>query len=132
MKMILANLASELVTRIDGPLHFRLFLQPIMATLFAFRDGRRDAKEGRDPYGWTILTNPEHRRFLLQDGWKGISKVFILALVLDFIYQFIALRSLNLMTAVIVACFLSIIPYALLRGPFNRLIVLKSNKRNKH
>ncbi|MGV2827998.1 hypothetical protein [Myxosarcina sp. GI1(2024)] len=129
MKIILANLASELVTRIDGPLHFRFFLQPIMATLFAFRDGRLDAREERDPYGWTILTNPEHRRFLLQDGWKGISKVFILALVLDFIYQFIALRSLNLVTAVIVACLLSIVPYVLLRGPFNRIMSLKSNKR---
>lgn len=125
MKIILANLASDLITRLDGPLHFRFLLQPIMATFFAFRDGRLDAEQNRDPYFWTILTNPEHRRFLLKDGWKGISKVFILALVLDFIYQFIVLRSLNVKTALIVACLLSIIPYGILRGPFNRLISLK-------
>ena len=121
MKIIVANLASELFTRIDGPLHLRFFLQPIMATIFAFRDGSNDAAQGRDPYGWTILTNPAHRRFLLKDGWKGISKVFFLALVLDCVYQFIVTRSLNLTTAIIVACLLSIIPYAILRGPFNRL-----------
>lgn len=125
MKIILANLASDLITRIDGPLHLRFFLQPIMAILFAFRDGRLDAQQGRDPYGWSILTKPEHRRFLLKDGWKGISKIFIIALVLDFIYQLIVLRSLNVKTALIVACLLSIIPYGLLRGPFNRLISLR-------
>ncbi len=125
MKIILANLATEQVTRLDGPLHFRFFLQPIMATLFAFRDGRIDAQQGRTPYGWSILTNPEHRQFLLKDGWKGISKVFILALVLDLVFQFVVWRALNLKTAFIVACLLSIVPYVLLRGLFNRLISLK-------
>ncbi len=122
MKIILANLATDLITRLDGPLHFRFFLQPIMAIFFAFRDGRLDVQQNRDPYGWSILTKPRHRQFLLKNGWKGIYKVFILALVLDFIYQFMALRALNLQNALIVASLLSIIPYGLLRGVFNRLI----------
>ncbi len=128
MKIILANLATDLITRLDGPLHFRFFLQPIVAILFAFRDGRLDVQQNRDPYGWTILTSTRHRQFLIKDGWKGIYKVFILALVLDFIYQFIGLRELNLKTALIVASLLSIIPYGLLRGAFNRIIRrLRSN-----
>lgn len=121
MQIILANLATELIARLDGPLHFRFYIQPLMAVVFAFRDGRIDAAKGGTPYGWAIFTEPEHRRFLIKEGWKGVSKVFILALLLDLVYQFIALRSLNLVTALIVACLLAIIPYVLLRGLANRL-----------
>jgi hypothetical protein len=122
MGIILANFATEMIARLDGPLHFRLFIQPIMAGIFAFRDGTIDVKKGRSPYGWTILNSPEHRQFLLKDGWKGISKVFILAMVFDLIYQWLALRSLNLVDSFIIGCLLAIIPYGLLRGLANRLI----------
>lgn len=122
--MILANFTTELITRLDGPLHFRFFLQPLMACIFAYRDGRLDLKKRRSPYGWAIFTEPEHRRFLLKDGWKGISKVFILAFVLDFVYQLIALRSFRPGIALLVACLLALVPYALLRGIFNRLLKL--------
>lgn len=121
MQIILANFATYIIARLDGPLHFRFFIQPLMAAVLAFRDGRIDAKKGRTPYAWTILTSPEHRQFLIKDGWQGISKIFILALVLDIIYQLIALRSLNPITALMVGCLLAIIPYVLLRGVANRL-----------
>ena len=132
MEIILANFTTDLIARLDGPLHFRFFIQPLMAGVFAFRDGRLDAQKGRTPYGWAILTIPEHRQFLLKDGWKGISKVFILALVLDFVYQFIALRSLDLKAALIVACLLSVIPYVLLRGLANRLTRRTTAARPRH
>ncbi|MGA7953282.1 MAG: hypothetical protein WCA07_07140 [Gloeobacterales cyanobacterium] len=96
-----------------------------MAAVFAFRDGRRDAQEGQTPYGWAVLTAPEHRRFLIKDGWKGISKVFILAFVLDLVYQFIALRAFHPKDALIIASLLALIPYVLLRGPANRLMSLQ-------
>ena len=128
MKIILENLATDLINRLDGPLHFRFFLQPIIVTFFAFRDGSLDVLQNRAPYVWTILTNPKHRRFLLKHGWKRIYKVFIFALLLDFIYQFLVLRDLNLQNALIVASLLSIIPYGLLRGAFNRLIRLLLSK----
>jgi hypothetical protein len=121
MQPILANFITDIASRWDGPLHFRFILQPIMASLFALRDGRIDAQKGRPPYGWTIFTSPEQRQFLIKEGWQGISKVFILGVVLDIIYQLIALRSINLITALEVGCLLAIIPYGLLRGVFNRL-----------
>ncbi len=124
MAIILANFTSELITRLDGPLHFRFILQPIMAGIFAFRDGRLDMRKRRSPYGWAIFTEPEHRRFLLKDGWKGISKVFILAFILDVIYQLLALPSFRLVNALLVACLLALVPYGLLRGIFNRLLRL--------
>src|SRR5215469_3081070 len=43
---------SDFLARFDGPLHFRLFVQPLMAILFAVRDGSRDAREGRSAFLW--------------------------------------------------------------------------------
>jgi len=70
----------------DGPMKFRLVLQPCMAAFFAIRAGLADAKAGKPPYFWCLLTSPAERDDMLKDGWKGISRVFILALALDVVY----------------------------------------------
>ena len=118
---LLSTFWADFVARFDGPLHFRLFVQPLMAILFAARDGRRDAREGRHAYLWSFLTDPSQRRYLLESGWKGISKVFVLALALDVAYQFIEWHALKPLQAVLTAAVLAALPYALLRGPANRL-----------
>lgn len=117
----LTNDITELIGRIDGPMSLRVYLQPIMAMAFAFRDGRRDVREGRPPYGWAVLHDAEHRSYLLRDGWKGIATVFIFAYVLDLVYQFIVLHGWHPTQAFFTAVLLAIVPYALLRGPANRL-----------
>ena len=122
MADILTKFTTDLIARLDGPLHFRFIFQPLIAAGFAFQDGLRDAQKGIPPYGWTIFTNPEHRQELLKDGWKRISKVFVIAFVLDLIYQLIAVHSFKLRAALIAACLLAIIPYILVRGPANRLM----------
>jgi hypothetical protein len=123
----LSSLLGELLGRIDGPMHLRIFMQPVMAILLAMRDGSRDARAGRGAYGWTVLTDAAQRRYLLQDGWKGISKVFLVACVLDVIYQLIALHGLRPLQTLIVASILAVIPYALLRGPANRIMRRRRN-----
>jgi hypothetical protein len=55
---------TDFIGRFDGPLHFRLFVQKLMAILFAVRDGSRDAREGRSAYLWALLTDPTQRRYL--------------------------------------------------------------------
>src|SRR5271154_3986268 len=100
---------------------FRLVLQPLMAVFFAVRDGIKDAREGRVPYFWSLFTEPGHRRELLRDGWKSVAKVFIIAIVLDAVYQFIVVRWFYPGEALLVAVLLAIVPYVLLRGPANRL-----------
>jgi len=122
MENILPDFMTNLILRLDGPLHFRFILQPLVAAGFAFRDGRQDARKGSPAYGWAVLTDRDHRQFLIRNGWKGISKVFIVAMVLELIYQIIALRTFRLMVALIVAVFLALLPYLLLRGPVNRLL----------
>jgi hypothetical protein len=117
----LARIAENLAARIGGPLTFRLIIQPTVAAFFAIRAGLKDAQEGRAPYGWVILTDPVNRRDLLTEGWKGVAKVFVIAVAIDFVYQISELRWFYPEEALIVAAILALIPYLLLRGPANRV-----------
>lgn len=125
MDELLNKLGELLLGRVDGPLHFRFLLQPVMAIFFAFRDGIKDAKEGRTPYFWSLFTEPEKREKKIREGWKSVSKVFLLALVLDLVYQFIELPRLYPLHALIVAIALAIVPYLLLRGLVTRIWNIK-------
>ncbi len=120
MEETLIRIWENLLGRADGPLTLRLFLQPTMATLLAIRAGLKDARTGRPPYLWTIFTNPAHRRDLLQQGWKDVGKVFIMATVLDIIYQFITVRWFYPLETLITATVLALLPYLLLRGLVTR------------
>jgi hypothetical protein len=122
MEELAARFFGDLVGRIDGPMSFRLLLQPVMAIVFAMRDGRRDAREGRAPYFWALFTEPSHRRELLRDGWHGVYRVFALALVLDLIYQYVVFRHFFPLQTLVVAFVLALVPYVLLRGPTNRFL----------
>ena len=119
---------ENLVGRVHGPMSFRLVLQPLMAAFFAIRDGRKDAREGRMPYFWALFTRPEHRRELLREGWKSVGKIFIIALVLNAVYQYITVRWFYPGEALVTAIALALVPYILLRGPVNRLMPRKSGR----
>jgi hypothetical protein len=130
MGNFLGNFLTDFIGRFEGPLHFRFFAQPLMAILFAVRDGGRDAREGRGAYGWSVLTDPAHRRYLLESGWKGIFKVFLVAYALDVVYQLMVWRGLKPLQALLTAFILAVIPYALLRGPANRLLRVNQARRS--
>ncbi len=115
------RIGTQLMERVSGPMKFRLVLQPVMASLFAIRSGLADARAGNPPYFWALLSDPGQRSDMIKDGWKSVGKVFILALVLDFVYQIIELRFVYLGEAIIVAFILAIAPYLLLRGLVTRL-----------
>ena len=115
---------SNFAGRLDGPLHFRFIMQPLMAILLAFRDGSRDAREGRRPWLWKLVYVPEQRSYLLADGWKGIGRIFVLACVLDVLYQLVEWRTLHPLGVLMTAIVLAVIPYVVLRGPINRLLRL--------
>jgi hypothetical protein len=121
MDHILIRIGDQLAARVTGPMKFRLVLQPAMAAFFAIRSGLADARAGKPPYFWTLLSNPAERAEMLKDGWKSISRVFFLALVLDVIYQIFVLHFVYPGEAVIVALILAIVPYLILRGPITRL-----------
>jgi hypothetical protein len=126
---VFTRVLENLRGRLFGPLNLRLILQPVMAILFAIRDGRKDAREGREPYFWAIFTNPDERKNLIHEGWKAVGKVFIIAIVIDVIYQWIEFRWIYLGEALLVAFILACIPYLLIRGPLNRLMRRKQEKK---
>lgn len=115
------RIVENLFVRLDGPLHFRFILQPLMAILFAVVNGLKDARDDKPAYFWSIATNPGHRKELLQEGWKHVGKIFILAVLLDLIYQIVAYHRFYPGETLIVAFLLAIIPYLVMRGPVNRV-----------
>ena len=65
---------------------------------------------------------------MLKDGWKSVGKVFVLALILDVVYQIIVTRFVYPGEALVTAVLLAIVPYVLLRGPVNRIARTTSRK----
>lgn len=128
MDEIFARFMENLGARVTGPMHFRLYLQPIMAAIFAVISGVNDSKAGKPAYFWALFTNPEHRREMLRDGWMSVGKVFIVAIVLDLAYQLYVERWVYPFEAVTIAVILAIVPYVALRGPFNRIVSLFMKK----
>jgi hypothetical protein len=126
MDPIIARVAHNLAERVTGPMKFRLLLQPAMATFFAIRDGLRDARECKPPYFWGLFTDKRERESMVKNGWKSVGKVFILAIVLDVVYQLIEHRwTVYPGEAALVAIILAIVPYLLIRGPVNRIFCEK-------
>ncbi|PWT98240.1 MAG: hypothetical protein C5B52_12550 [Bacteroidetes bacterium] len=130
MYEIITRFFSNLLERTEGPMHFRFLLQPLMSLIFATLAAIRDAKKGVSPYLMRIIQNKnaEDRKKILREGWKDISKVFVLALILDVVYQLIVTHKYNTearfypLESIFVAIVLAIVPYILIRGPLNRLI----------
>jgi hypothetical protein len=126
MDHTITRIAEDLVARVTGPMKFRLFLQPAMATFFAIRDGLKDARECKPPYFWGLFTDKGEREAMVKNGWKSVGKVFILAIVLDVVYQLIEHRwTVYPGEAALVALILAIVPYLLIRGPVNRIVCEK-------
>jgi hypothetical protein len=122
MEQFFSHFSEQMLARVTGPMKFRLVLQPSMAIFFAIRDGLKDAREGKPPYFWDVVTVPEERKANLKNGWKSVGKVFILAAVLDVVYQIIEQRFVHPLEAILVAIILAIVPYLLVRGPVVRIM----------
>jgi hypothetical protein len=121
---VLGRFGADLVGRVTGPMTFRLVLQPLMVTLLAVRAGVRDARQDIPPYLSGLMGNRAMRRGLLLDGLRDVGRVFVLAVVLDLIYQAVMLRWIYPGETLVVATLLAVLPYVLVRGPVRRLVRL--------
>jgi len=101
---------------------FRLALQPMVAVFFAVQAGRRDGLAGRAAYFWDVLKSRSRGRDLLRDGWKDIVSVFVMAVLIDAVYQVLQHHWFYPGEAVVVAVVLAFVPYLLIRGPVGRVV----------
>ncbi len=122
------RMIQNLAGRITGPLAFRLIIQPSVALFFGLRDGARDGCEGRPAYLWHLLSKPHNRRTLVRSGWKSIGTVFMVAVIIDAIYQFIELHWFYPGEALVLAFILACVPYLLIRGPVSRIVRTRVRK----
>lgn len=121
MDELLTRVSHDLLARVTGPMSLRLVLQPAMAIILGIRAGLHDAKEGRPAYFWTILTSSNNRENLLREGWTAVGKVFVAAVLIDIVYQFIVLGFVYPGEALLVAFILACVPYSLVRGFVDRM-----------
>lgn len=132
MEELLTRVWENLVDRVSGPMWFRLILQPVVASIFAVRAGMKDAREGKPAYFWAVLTHRDHRRDLMREGWKAVAKIFVMAIIMDAIYQWIVQRWIYPGEILIVAFLLAVVPYILIRGPLNRIVHRFGSRRKEY
>ena len=122
MGELLTRVWENLLGRVHGPLTFRLILQPLAAAVIATRAGLRDARRGHPAYGWAVLADSVARRELLREGWKEVARVFVLAVIVDLIYEAIVFRRIYPGESLIVAAVLALLPYPLIRSSINLIV----------
>lgn len=125
-----AKLWQNLIDRSTGPMNLRLLLQPAIAIFFGIRAGLRDAREAREPYLWKFFSRPGSRERLLKEAWDQVGKVFVIASILDGIYQYIVFRRVYITGVIIMAVMLALIPYLVFRGFVNRVATLRSGRKS--
>jgi hypothetical protein len=107
---------NSLLARPSGPMAFRFILQPSIAAIVAIRDGLYDARGGRAPFLWTILSNPQKRAARLREGLNATARIILLGLAMDTIYQIIVFKTFFPYEALIIALLLAFVPYLVIRG----------------
>ena len=112
----LGRVWQNLVDRPGGPMLFRFFLQPTMATIAAVLVGIKDARQGRTPFLQTVLTRPAERAGRVNEAMVDTSRIMLLGLIMDGIYQYIEFDTFHPGEAVIITLLLAFLPYVLLRG----------------
>jgi hypothetical protein len=112
---------QNMIARPNGSLALRFLLQPAISTGLAVRDGIKDARTGRSPYLWSLLSDRTQRSSHLREGIAATGKVFLIVLAVDVVYQILEMRAFYPSEALVTAVLLAFIPYLLVRGPVARV-----------
>ncbi len=112
---------ENLIGRSHGPMTLRLIIEPAVAVFFAIRAGLHDARNGQPPFLWAAFWNPGRRHELLRQARNDVGSVFLVALVLDAIYQVIAHSGIYALELLVTATILALVPYVISRGLVTRL-----------
>jgi hypothetical protein len=116
-----ARFWDDLIDRPSGPMRFRFVLQPLMATIAAFRSGIKDAHLGRAPFLETMLRDPTRRVRRLNEALNTTARIILLGLAMDVIYQAVVFKTFYPNEALVVALLLAFVPYMIIRGLVTRV-----------
>ncbi len=103
------------------PNEFRLLMQPAVAIFFAVRAGIRDARENKPTFLRCALSNPSSWRARMRLSWKDVGTVFIVAAILDAIYQIVVHSGIFAVELLITATLLALVPYMVMRDLVSRV-----------
>src|SRR5258707_12237872 len=103
MEDFFAKMWEHLLGRLDGPLWIRIAIQPVLSSIIGFSIGVKDARAGRPPFVWKLLTKCLHRRELLKDAWRDMARKFIPATIMDVIYKVAVLPWIDPIQSLLVA-----------------------------
>jgi hypothetical protein len=112
---------ENLLGRFSGPMSFRLLMQPAVAIFFAVRAGVRDARENKPTFLGCALSNPRSWSPRMRQSWRDVGTVFIVALVLDSIYQVAVQGGIFALELLITATVLALVPYMIFRDLVSRV-----------
>ena len=134
---MLIRLWQNVLERTEGPMNLRFFLQPGMAIFFAIRAAFKDVKNNHVPYLKRFANAEGTRKEVAKEAWKDFGKVFIIAIILDIVYQLVVIFKFKTesnfypLESIVVSFLLSFIPYIFFRGPVSRLVSYFSNRGKK-
>lgn len=121
VRALFAVLWAEMISRTTGPLVLRFLLEPLMACAFAICGEARDARSSRLLSLVGVTTIPAARRDRLLEGLLAVGRLFLLATMMDAIYQCVVLTAVRPLQATIVGLAFALLPYLLVCGPASRL-----------
>jgi len=113
---------EELSQRFTGPGRFRFVLQPVIAILLGWRDGRADARAGRPAYLYELLVSGGKRKEMVRSGWSTVRDLFAMGIMLDVVAQLLIYRRVHPGAALVIGPVLITLPYAMSRALTNRVV----------
>ena len=125
---ILLRRYQDLLGRASGPLNFRFVVMPLVVTILAILADRRDTRERRPAPLRVFFNDPVERRRFLRTASNDIGRVFLVAVVLDTVYQWMVFRFVYPGEVLVVAVICAIVPYVLVRGLIIRVVRLLFGK----
>lgn len=112
---------EQLFGRSDGPLFFRLYVMPAVASIIGIRSGIRDFQGEGPAFLYKLFAGHTERKLVLSSAWRDVGRIIIVALVLDTSYQLMIFRAFYIFQAIIIALLCAVIPYTFFRHLTNRL-----------
>ena len=92
-----------------------------MAIFFAVHAGLKDARQNNPTFLGCAISNPGSWRARMRLSWKDVGTVFIVAVILDAIYQVSVHSGVFALELLITATVLALVPYMVMRDLVARI-----------